>query len=141
MGVGQKCPADLHPCVLHGGTVGIKEILLGLPISVTGVAGVVDACQLCGGVVIGKGAALLVVNIHQLLAAGCPGGLGGQGLALAQQGINVRAGITHFAEFHGIHPFVSSCLSAEPILARLGKKGNGKEELPLWRKVCQNCKS
>ena len=67
--------------------------------------------------------------------------LGGQRLALAQQGINVRAGITHFAEFHGIHPFVSSCLSAEPILARLGKKGNGKEELPLWRKVCQNCKS
>ena len=140
MGVGQKCPADLHPCVLHGGTVGIKEILLGLPISVTGVAGVVDACQLCGGAVIGKGAALLVVNIHQLLAAGCPGGLCGQRLALAQQGINVRAGITHFAEFHGIHPFVPSCLSAEPILARLGKKGNGKEELPLWRKVCQNCK-
>ena len=99
-----------------------------------------DACQLCGGAVIGKGAALLVVNIHQLLAAGGPGGLGGQRLALAQQGINVRAGITHFAEFHGIHPFVPSCLSAEPILARLGKKGNGKEELPLWRKVCQNCK-
>ena len=42
VGVGQEGPADLHAGVLHGGTVGIEEVLLSLPGGIAGVAGVVD---------------------------------------------------------------------------------------------------
>ena len=101
MGVRQEGPADLYLGIGHGGAVGVKEILFGLPRSVAGVAGVVDIGQLGGGGVVGKGAALLVVHGHQCVAVRGSCGLGGQSFASGQQGVDVRAGISHFAEFHG----------------------------------------
>ena len=77
IGVCQKCPADLHTGVGHSGAVGIKKVLLGLPVGVAGVAGVVDVCQLGGGGVVGKGAALLVVHLNKGIAVRGIGGLGG----------------------------------------------------------------
>ena len=100
MGVGQKCPADLHPCVFHGGTVGIKEVLLSLPVFIAGVAGVVDVGKVRGGVVLCKGFALLVVEPDKGIAVRCGSGLCGQLFAPGQQGTDVRAGIGHFVEFH-----------------------------------------
>jgi len=100
MGVGQKRPADLDAGILHGGAVGVEEVLLGLPIGVAGVAGVVDVCQIGGGVVVGKGAALLVVGLDQFFAGSGRGGLGGQLFAAGQQRVDVRAGIGHLTEFH-----------------------------------------
>ena len=106
MGVGQKRPADLDAGILHGGAVGVEEVLLSLPIGVAGVAGVVDACQIGGGVVVGKGAALLVVGLDQFFAGSGRGGLGGQLFAAGQQRVNVGAGVVHLAEFHRrIRPF------------------------------------
>ena len=101
MGVRQEGPADLYLGIGHGGAVGVKEILFGLPRSVAGVAGVVDIGQLGGGGVVGKSAALLIVHGHQCVAVRGSCGLGGQSFAIGQQGVDVRAGISHFAEFHG----------------------------------------
>ena len=42
----------------HSGAVGIKKVLLGFPVGIAGVAGVVDVGQLGGGGVVRKGAAL-----------------------------------------------------------------------------------
>ena len=100
MGICQKCPADLHAGVGHGGAVGIKEVLLSLPVSVAGVAGVVDVGEVGRRVVVGEGAALLVVNLHKGLAAvgGC--GFCRQLLAAGQQCVDVGAGIGHLTEFH-----------------------------------------
>ena len=68
MGICQKCPADLHAGVGHGGAVGIKEVLLGLPVSIAGVAGVVDVGEVRGGVVLCKGFALLIVEPDKSIA-------------------------------------------------------------------------
>ena len=100
MGICQKCPADLHAGVGHGGAVGIKEVLLGLPVSVAGIAGVVDVGEVRGGVVLCKGFALLIVEPDKGIAVRCGSGLCGQLPASGQQGIDVRAGIGHFVEFH-----------------------------------------
>jgi len=61
MRVRKESAADLHAGVGHSGAVGIKEVLLGLPVSVAGVAGVVDVGKVRGGVVLCKGFALLIV--------------------------------------------------------------------------------
>ena len=100
MGICQKCPADLHAGVGHGGAVGIKEVLLSLPVFIAGVAGVVDVGKVCGGVVLCKGFALLIVEPDKGIAVRCGSGLCGQLLAPGQQGTDVRAGIGHFVEFH-----------------------------------------
>ena len=100
MGICQKCPADLYAGVGHGGAVGIKEVLLSLPVFIAGVAGVVDVGKVRGGVVLRKGFALLVVEPDKGIAVRCGSGLCGQLPAPGQQGIDVRAGISHFVEFH-----------------------------------------
>lgn len=68
IGVCQKCPADLHTGVGHSGAIGIKKVLLSLPVGIAGVAGVVDVGQLGGGGVVRKGAALLVVHLNEGVA-------------------------------------------------------------------------
>ena len=108
IGVCQKRPADLHTGVGHSGAVGIKKVLLGFPVGIAGVAGVVDVGQLGGGGVVRKGAALLVVHLNEGVAVLRIGGLGGQLFAPCQQGVDVWAGIGHFAEFHGKFPFRGS---------------------------------
>ena len=106
VGVGQEGPADLHAGVLHGGAVGIEEVLLSLPGGIAGVAGVVDGSQVGGGVVIGKCTALLVVDRDQRFAGGSGFGFGGQLFATGQQRVDVRAGVSHLTEFHKrIRPF------------------------------------
>ncbi len=101
MGVGQKCPADLHAGVGHGRAVGVKEVLLGLPIGVAGVAGVVDAWpgwrRCCNRQRHGSArnrcspAPRRWRQPPPLRPAPCTG----------QQGIDVGAGVFHLAEFHG----------------------------------------
>ena len=93
--------ADLHAGVGHGGAVGVKEVLLGLPVCVAGVAGVVDVSQLRSRVVLGKSFALLIVKHYKGVAVRCGSSPGGQLFAAGQQGVDVRAGIGHFIEFHG----------------------------------------
>ena len=51
-------------------------------------------------VVVGEGAALLVVNLHKGLAAVSGSCLCGQLFAAGQQRVDVRAGIGHLTEFH-----------------------------------------
>ena len=106
MGVGEEGAADLDAGVGHCRAVGVKEVLLSLPGGVAGVAGVVDGSQVGGGVVIGKCAALLVVDCDQRFAGGSGFGFGGQLLAAGQQRVDVRAGVSHLTEFHRrIRPF------------------------------------
>ena len=100
IGVCQKRPADLHAGVGHSGAIGIKKVLLGFPVGVTGVAGVVDVGEVGRRVVVGEGAALLVVNLHKGLAAVSGSCLCGQLFAAGQQRVDVRAGIGHLTEFH-----------------------------------------
>ena len=100
MGVGEERAADLHAGVGDSRAVGVKEILLGFPVGVTGVAGVVDVGQVGGRGVIGKGAALLIVGLDNGFVAVSGSSLGGQLLALGQQSVDVGAGIGHLTEFH-----------------------------------------
>ena len=119
MGVGEERAADLHAGVGDSRTVGVKEILLGFPVGVTGVAGVVDVGQVGGRGVIGKGAALLIVGLDNGFVAVSGSSLGGQLLALGQQSVDVGAGIGHLIEFHRERPFLSH---VSPILSRLAGK-------------------
>ena len=63
-------------------------------------ASVVDVGKVRGGVVLRKGFALLIVEPDKGIAVRCGSGLCGQLFAPGQQGIDVRAGIGHFVEFH-----------------------------------------
>ena len=111
MGIGEEGAADLDAGVLHGGAVGVKEVLLGFPVGIAGVAGVVDAGQIGGGVVVGKGEALLIVSLDQLLAGSGRSSLCGQLLAAGKQRVDAGAGIGHLAEFHRrIRPFLKCLL-------------------------------
>ena len=100
MRVRKESAADLHAGVGHGGAVGIKEVLLSLPVFIAGVAGVVDVGKVRGGVVLCKGFALLIVEPDKGIAVRCGSGLCSQLFAPGQQGTDVRAGISHFVEFH-----------------------------------------
>ena len=141
IGVCQKCPADLHTGVGHGGAVGIKKVLLSLPVGIAGVTGVVDVGQLGGGGVVRKGAALLVVHLNEGVAVLRIGGLGGQLLAPCQQGVDVRAGIGHFAEFHGKFPFRGSfpfgILCSSYHVLRQKKRGRQASKSPTFIQHCQ----
>lgn len=98
--IGEERTADLGAGIGDSRTVFIEEVLLRFPVSVTGVAGVVDACQICGGVVVCKGVALLVVNGDDLFIAGGRSGFCGKLLAATQQSVDVGTGIGHLMEFH-----------------------------------------
>ena len=100
MRVRKESAADLYAGVGHGGAVGIKEVLLSLPVFIAGVAGVVDVGKVRGGVVLCKGFALLIIEPDKGIAVRCGSGLCGQLFAPGQQGTDVRAGIGHFVEFH-----------------------------------------
>ena len=127
MGVGEERAADLHAGVGDSRTVGVKEILLGFPVGVTGVAGVVDVGQVGGRGVIGKGAALLIVGLDNGFVAVSGSSLGGQLLALGQQSVDVGAGIGHLIEFHRERTFLSH---VSPILSRLAGKRKREAGLP-----------
>ena len=107
MGVGKESAADLDAGVGHSRAVGVKEILLGLPVGVAGVAGVVDVGEVGRRGVIGKGAALLVVSGHDGFVAVGGSSLGSQLFAFRQQRVNVRAGVGHLVEFHKRTSFLS----------------------------------
>ena len=100
MGVGEEGAADLDAGVGHCRAVGVEEVLLSFPAGVAGVAGVVDVGEVGRRVVVGEGAALLVVNLHKGLAAVSGSCLCGQLFAAGQQRVDVRAGIGHLTEFH-----------------------------------------
>ncbi len=100
MGVGQESTADLNTGICHGGAVGVEKVLLGFPVGIAGVAGVVDVGEVGSGVVVGKCTALLVIGLHKGLAAVGSGSFGGQLLAAGQQRVDVGAGIGHLTEFH-----------------------------------------
>ena len=100
MGVGEEGAADLDAGVGHCRAVGVEEVLLSFPVGIAGVAGVVDVGEVGRRVVVGEGAALLVVNIHKGLAAVSGSCLCGQLFAAGQQRVDVRAGIGHLTEFH-----------------------------------------
>ena len=141
IGICQKCPADLHAGVGHGRAVGVKKVLLGLPVGIAGVAGVVDVGQLGGGGVVCKGAALLVVHLNEGVAVWGVSGLGSQLLAPCQQGVDVRAGIGHFAEFHGKFPFRGSSpfgiLCSSYHVLRQKKRGRQAGKSPTFIQHCQ----
>ena len=141
IGVCQKCPADLHAGVGHSGAIGIKKVLLSLPVGIAGVTGVVNVGQLGGGGVVCKGAALLVIHLNEGIAVLRIGGLGSQLFAPCQQGIDVRAGIGHFAEFHGKIPFRGSfpfgILCSSYHVLRQKKRGRQTGKSPTFIQHCQ----
>ena len=100
VGVGQDGAVDLGDGVGHGGTVGVKKVLLALPVGVAGVAGVVDVGQVGGGGIIGHGCTLVVVDLDQGLVGVGRGGIGGKLGTAGQNGIDVGACIRHFTELH-----------------------------------------
>ena len=100
VGVGQNGPVDLHLGVGDGGAVLVEKVLLGLPVGVAGVAGVVDAGQVGGGAEGAHGGALVVVDFGQGFAGGGGGRVGGKLPALCQDGVDVGACVGHFTELH-----------------------------------------
>ena len=100
MGVGQNGPVDFHLGAGHGRAVLVEKVLLGLPVGVAGIAGVVDVGEVGGGAERAHGGALVVVDLGQGLAGGGGSRVGGKLPALGQDGVDVGACVGHFTELH-----------------------------------------
>ena len=97
---GLASAVDLGDGVGDGGTVGVEKVLLGLPVGVPGVTGVVDVGQVGGGGIVGHGRALVIVDLDQSLIGVGRSGVGGKLGAAGQNGVDVGACIGHFTELH-----------------------------------------